>query len=457
MNKIDKLFLNEKIFLDVKVQYDRNYWVAGKLNISQEKIILIMYGEVNTKSSYKLNGTFKKLICTNYSNYNFILLNLKLFKSLSSKLNQDIGSFYDEYEVSEILFNSKNNVKIDNFIQLSFNSKDLQKWIQSTNLQIEILDNYLLKDHKNIDLKELMIDVEDMYLFIHYPTTRYLDSSNNRAGIKFKPTINLSFQQEVSFEYIRKKYFELLNLLYLVFGYDLNIDEINLLNDESSFSYFYKQKLDRTYDKNVFIPLGHNLKFNNNNIIETPLSIFQNYFKLDDYKKSFFKAFRKYKMFHYTEDKFLGYFRILENLMFDKKEKFTESYMKIYLENINLSDEDKLKEKSKLVKVLNQSIIDRKEKIKFIVFHNKFINVLSNNYKLKVNFNDVEEIVKLRNDISHFNDYKITQNDLERYIDYLELLLNYVLLRLVGYGDESFLNNIRFYPYKYRVFHFEND
>jgi uncharacterized protein YpuA (DUF1002 family) len=110
-----------------------------------------------------------------------------------------------------------------------------------------------------------------------------------------------------------------------------------------------------------------------------------------------------------------------------------------------------------LIKVLNQSIIDRKEKIKFIVFHNKFINVLSNNYKLKVNFNDVEEIVKLRNDISHFNDYKITQNDLERYIDYLELLLNYVLLRLVGYGDESFLNNIRFYPYKYRVFHFEND
>lgn len=134
-----------------------------------------------------------------------------------------------------------------------------------------------------------------MYLIIHYPTTRYLDSSN-RAGIKFKPTINLSFQQEVSFEYIRKKYFELLNLLYLVFGYDLNIDEINLLNDESSFSYFYKQKLDRTYDKNVFIPLGHNLKFNNN-IMETPLSIFQNYFKLDDYKKSFLKFLENIKCF----------------------------------------------------------------------------------------------------------------------------------------------------------------
>ena len=456
MNKIDKLFLNEKIFLDVKVQYDINYWVAGKLNINQKKIILIMYGELNAKSSYKSNRTFKKLICTNYLNSNFILLDVKLFKSQNSRLNENIGSFYDEYEVSEILFNSKNNVKIDNFIQLSFNSKDLQKWIQSTNLQIEILDNYLLKDHKNIDLKELMIDVEDMYLFIHYPTTRYLDSSNNRAGIKFKPTMNLSFKQEVSFEYIRKKYFELLNLLYLLFGYDLNIDEINLLNDESSFSYFYKQKLDRTYDKNVFIPLGHNLKFNNN-IMETPLSIFQNYFKLDDYKKSFFKVFRKYKMFHYTEDKFLGYFRILENLMFDKKEKFTESYMKIYLENINLSDEEKLEEKSKLEKNLDKSIIDRKEKIKFIVFHNKFINVVSDNYKLKVNFTDVEEIVKLRNDISHFNDYKITQNNLEKYIDYLEILVNYVLLRLIGYSDESFLNNMIFYPYKHRIFDFKNN
>ena len=456
MNKIDKLFLNEKFFLDVKVQYDINYWVAGKLNINQKKIVLLMYGELNTKSSYKSNRTFKKLICTNYLNSNFILLDVKLFKSQNSRLNENIGSFYDEYEVSEILFNSKNNVKIDNFIQLSFSSKDLQKWIQTTNLQRKILDNYLLKEHNNIDLKEVVIDIENMYLIIHYPTTRYLDSSNNRAGIKFKPTINLSFQQEVSFEYIRKKYFELLNLLYLVFGYDLNIDEINLLNDESSFSYFYKQKLDRTYDKNVFIPLGHNLKFNNN-IMETPLSIFQNYFKLDDYKKSFFKVFRKYKMFHYTEDKFLGYFRILENLMFDKKEKFTESYMKIYLENINLSDEEKLEEKSKLEKNLDKSIIDRKEKIKFIVFHNKFINVVSDNYKLKVNFTDVEEIVKLRNDISHFNDYKITQNNLEKYIDYLEILVNYVLLRLIGYSDESFLNNMIFYPYKHRIFDFENN
>ena len=116
-----------------------------------------------------------------------------------------------------------------------------------------------------------------------------------------------------------------------------------------------------------------------------------------------------------------------------------------------------MKENSELEKVLDKLIKDRKEKIKFIVFHHKVLNVLSNNYKLIVNSNDVEKIVKLRNDISHFNDYKITQNDLERYIDYLELLLNYVLLRLVGYGDESFLNNIRFYPYKYRVFHFEND
>ena len=56
-------------------------------------------------------------------------------------------------------------------------------------------------------------------------------------------------------------------------------------------------------------------------------------------------------MFHYTEDRFLGYFRILENLMFNKEEKFTESYKEIYLENITLLDEDKLKEKSKLVEV----------------------------------------------------------------------------------------------------------
>lgn len=52
------------------------------------------------------------MICTNYLNSNFILLDVKLFKSQNSRLNENIGSFYDEYEVSEILFNSKNNVRL---------------------------------------------------------------------------------------------------------------------------------------------------------------------------------------------------------------------------------------------------------------------------------------------------------------------------------------------------------
>ncbi len=68
----------------------------------------------------------------------------------------------------------KNNVKIDNFIQLSFSSKDLQKWIQTTNLQRKILDNYLLKEHSNIDLKEVVIDIEDMYLIIHLSNYKIL-------------------------------------------------------------------------------------------------------------------------------------------------------------------------------------------------------------------------------------------------------------------------------------------
>ncbi|NCD11319.1 MAG: hypothetical protein EOL93_02100 [Epsilonproteobacteria bacterium] len=319
MFDVNKLLLKEKYSVDVKVNYSSNYWVSGILNISQDNITLIIYGETHEKSDYKYNGQFKQLICTNYLNTVFILLDVTLIKSHSARLSQDIGSFYNEYQVSELLFNKDHRSNIANFSQISFKSKDLQKWIGHTQLQNDIIDEYFSKKNNQLDTKELLIEIGNMYLIIHYPTNQYWSPDDYRAGIEFIPAFNIVFHEEVSFAFIKKKYFELLNLLYLLFGYDLDVDEIKFINNDTSFSYYYKQRLDRTYDRNQLVPLGHNLKFNDNNILETPIEIFQKYFRLNDLQKQFFQSFKKYRQFKYGEEKFLGYFRILENIMFDEE------------------------------------------------------------------------------------------------------------------------------------------
>ncbi len=411
----------------------------------------------NTPYGFELS--YDKLYCE-YNNYNIELINLSILKYSTSFYSQtrDIA-----YNIEKILF--KEYLAKDEYTKIVIKAKDINTWVGFTNFQHELSNNIHNRAYEWT--KEIFKNIicNDFNFNIVYSKDVNQDILNGITTYKYLPYIELEFINNLNFEEIEKVYFELLDLFYLLLGFDLDVEQVILKSEKENYNntyFYYKKDYELIKKDYVFISLANDL-FNQYRE-ELKLEIFPNYFQLDEYKKSFFEAFRKYKMFHYTEDKLLGYFRILENLMFNKEEKFTEKMLDIYIDNITIDEAEKLKEKKillegndKIKKVVDKPIIHRKEKIKFIVFHNKFINVLSDNYKLKVNFTDVEEIVKLRNDISHFNDYKITQNDLEKYIDYLEFLVNYVLLRLIGYSDESFLNNIKFYPYKHRIFNFENN
>lgn len=453
-DKIEELFLCEKYELDVYIITEDNKPIKGRLIINEEKIKLEIY---NTPYGFKLN--YDKLYCE-YNNYNIELINLSNLKYSTSFCSQtrDIA-----YNIEKILF--KEYSAKDEYRKIVIKAKDINTWVGFTNFQHELANDI---DNRAYNLTtELFKNIKcnNFNFNIIYCKDVNQDILNGITTYKYLPYFELNFQNNLKFKEVENIYFELLDLFYLLLGFDLGVEQVIFESEQNYYnkSYFYYKKDYEIIKKDyVFISLANDLFDQYREGLK--LEIFPNYFQLDEYKKSFFKAFRKYKMFHYTEDKFLGYFRILENLMFNKEEKFTEKMLDIYIDNITIDEAEKLKEKKillegndKIKKVVDKPIIHRKEKIKFIVFHNKFINVLSNNYKLKVNFTDVEEIVKLRNDISHFNGYKITQNDLEKYIDYLELLLNYVLLRLVGYSDENFINNLRFYSFNHRVFKFENN
>jgi len=447
-NKITNLSLLEKYELDIHIKFDNQKPIKGKLFINQN----LIYLEINnTDFNFDLN--YKNLICEYKHSHEIELVELNY-----SKYQSDFYSHTKDivYTVEKVLF-KENNAK-NKYKKRIIKSEDINTWVGFTKLQRELgfeIKQRIFNQHKE-NFK--FIDCNYFILNIFYEINTKQDTLNGKITYTYLPYIELDFKENLNFEEVEKIYFELLYLFYILLGFDLNVDQVILKSEQENCTntYFYYKKDYKVVQKNsIFVSLSNDLFEQYRE--ELNLQIFQNYFKLNDYNKSFFKAFRKYKNFHYTEDKLLGYFRILENLMFDKKEVFTENYMGIYLQNITSLGEEKLKEKSKLEKVLNKSIRDRKEMIKFVIFHNKVLDILSNNYKLIVTFIDVEKIVKLRNDISHFNDYKIIQNDLEKYIDYLEFLVNYVLLKLIGYIDEKFINNLSFYTAKHRVFEFENN
>ncbi|NCD12219.1 MAG: hypothetical protein EOL93_06680 [Epsilonproteobacteria bacterium] len=88
--------------------------------------------------------------------------------------------------------------------------------------------------------------------------------------------------------------------------------------------------------------------------------------------------------------------------------------------------------------------------IKFIVYFDNLPLKMKDN--LICTKEDIREIIKLRNDISHFNEYIIKEEKFEKYIEFLEFITIYALFKLLGFSDEYFINIKRFYPKKYLVY-----
>lgn len=437
MFNVDTLFLNDEYTVNVKVDYSLNYPISGVLKISSNKILLEVYGEMHDDSAYNYHEYFDSLKCTNFLNSTFRLLGVQLVSSHQARLSETRGSFNHMYEVKEILYNNGYIMDDIKFYDFSFQSEDIVKWIGNTKIQQTIIDNYYTKTLSNVDNTELMIDLEDFHLIIFYPITTYSNSPEQKAGINFSPVIRIQMKEESTFEVIKEKYQELLNLFYLLLGYDIKVSQVLLhSNYNNTISYYYNQDLDRKYDNYLFLHLGHNIRFEQNSRDSLPLSIFQNYFKLTQYQKRLFSYYRKYKRFDYSEENFLGFYRILENIMFSHEE-ITEEMKTLLLLEENRAD---LKEfyinKCKKLK-------DCIAYIKFLVFYHQLDTELKED--LRITKQNIRDMVKLRHDITHFNEYDVGSEQIREYAIFLEFLSTYSLLRLLDYPKEQFHNNIRFY------------
>lgn len=437
MFNVETLFLDDEYTVDVKVNYSVNFCIAGILKISNKKILLEVFGETNSNNKYEYKEYFDNLECTNYLNSTFRLLGVQLVNSHHSSLSQDRGSFNSSFEVKEILYNNNHIMNDIQFHGLSFKSEDIVKWIGNTNLQQTIIDNYYAKKIAEVDTKEFIIDLGDLYLVVHYPITTYMNSPEQKAGITFVPVVNIQMKEQSTFEVLKEKYHELLNLLYLLLGYDIKVSQTLLYSDNNdTISYYYNQELDRKNDNSLFLSLGYNLRFEQGNSNKLPLEVFQSYFKLSAYKKRLFSYYRKYKMFNHGEESFLGFYRILENTMFDDEHITDEMKNLLFVEE---NREDLQEHHIKKCKKLKDCIAY----IKLLVFYNLLDDQLKE--ELKITKQDIRDMLKLRNDITHFNEYDVSIKKITEYAIFLEFFSTYTLLRLLDYPKEQFRNNIRFY------------
>jgi hypothetical protein len=233
------------------------------------------------------------------------------------------------------------------------------------------------------------------------------------------------------------------DLLTLFVGSDFKIDTIKIFTEHTRWSenisvYFLTSN--RTLERNYPVfPLGHNLRFKDLPLPELPIECIRAYYNLSEADKLIFTKYLRYKRMKSDEEKFLGYFRLLEKLTHK-----TSSYVdQLSLGEILNNAKSYLLHRLKGTKKDINSLIERVKGINQHKYNSEkcigdFYNSLPSKLKKNISYkkDDLIKICSLRNNITHANDYIVSEEDLAMYTSFINVLLYLALLKKIGIPPE---------------------
>lgn len=345
--------------------------------------------------------------------------------------------FEYEFDIGFITYNKSSHLFNKKIEGLVIDSTILKNWIGHTTTQNKILENIGSKNFGNIDRCEFKTKLNNYgALGLSYKITSGYDSFSSTK--KSHPEFIILFESPKDIESIHDEIKKIYNLLIFFIGYDFDINSVKLLPYESFntqkvsayFSWNFPTKLDYT-----LFPLGHNLKFDQLELPSLPLISFDKYYNLSEADLTLYSRYHGYSRMKSDEEKFLGFFRLLEKLTYqvspyvsdeslDKVIKTSKSYLQKRLQG---KPQD-IKAFLKRIPHLNKSKYNTQTCI------SKFYDRLPIQLTEKISFKkqDLQEICKLRNDITHANHFLVTEEKLYKFTLFIKVLLYLALLEKIG-------------------------
>lgn len=341
-----------------------------------------------------------------------------------------------------------------NVTGFNFDSSALYDWVGTTTNQNSIISNYYnnktLSEYSNFFL-EFRQPIKAGVLELFYNVNTHYNYSSFSVGMNFPPIISIKLNESFVASRLLDETNKLYELLALFIGSDFPLDVINVgvesyINHQKACMYYSTDNRKFLMKSPVF-PLGHDLALNDLGLGSLPLESFNNYYKLSDKELTLYRKYLRYKRLNSNEERFLGYFRLLEKITHKEKSYVNEESLDRVL-------------KESLVKVLKESknclvmqLDSNNKNVSDLIARVKKINLSKYNtekcvkdfYKRVLeeinadelnNSVDIKAICDLRNNITHANDYSLDDNELQKYTAFVEVLLYLALLEKIGVSLE---------------------
>lgn len=443
---IKELTLDQDYVFHVTVGEQGSRYPA-ELKLTSQKITLKVMGEETAERSCGIGwGNLDFLTCSDFER-TFLLIGLKATSGRSSEIERfPVSRWYIEnhFTVDAVIYlpvTAGGNI-LFNGVELV--SDTLADWIGNTKKQEQIVQRFMsgkkLFNEPGI-MEEFVGDAADEFLVgVSYQASWYTSSPAFKAGITFPPLFFTAFKYQRDAIQAIQLVNDICALFAFITGGELDIQKIYLpydgafSNNKASLYYPRSRYPQRRKDSAVLFPLGRDLRFDTLRLPELQFEVFDAYFRLDETNKRYFEKYIRYRRLENVEERFLGYFRLLESLCHKKGFYF---------------DENKLSELTKRVRpYLVRKLGDKKAVNSFLHNLPKFNSSKYNTEKCIGDFfcaipeeassrwifkkSDLASICKLRNDISHANDYYVDEVVLHQKTIFVEVLLVIALFNKLG-------------------------
>ncbi|URN99388.1 hypothetical protein NB069_00380 [Leclercia adecarboxylata] len=428
----DKISLSKEYKLNIWIE-ENNIPYAGKLTLTPEKISIYICGEGSDSREFPDIGhcrNLEKLVCYE-RDHTFTLLNLKLITGGWRTIQYSPTSiaFHEvEFEAECVFIGDSGCVNQEKYFLFNIKSESLNKWLGITNKPSEIQSKLGVSGsllNGDIDTSEFRTSVKNFGVFsCDYDINIFYDITKFQSGTYYPPSFTWRLekpQDEKGLLVELKKTYQIFSFLV---GGDLDISEINLIkrNTRKSIVFYYPTKNKNSEKITILFPLGRNIQQGYSYLPELPLNLFESFYNHEKY--SFIEKYNHYVRLQNAEERFLGFFRLLESMCYVEKEflngKLLQDTISKYKAEIHNIFNDKKNVNSFIKRIIHSNKTKYNTEKCLRGFLCRIPTEIKSNWSILES--ELSNICKLRNDITHANELIVELGKLRKYEKFIEVL-----------------------------------
>ncbi|MCW2095140.1 UNVERIFIED_ORG: hypothetical protein M2382_001648 [Enterobacter sp. BIGb0239] len=314
------------------VKLDNDHYVA-ELTIEDKSItITIMDFNGALQQNYLSMFSLENIVFNSNSN-NFLLFGLTLNKSHHLKVGRN-GRFNDySYSAQGFIYGKGDLNPRTHFSSISIYGENIKKWSGFTKKLDRVLNsglrNHLPAEDDCIEFEKNINGLGTLGLYYSY-TAGGIEGLHT-VGMSVKPHIAITFEKSILLDALIEQYTDLYMMLRFLIGSSLDISQVKIQSamwGRNAAQLYLAERSDRNKKVGHGIFLSFSTIFRDDSENDFPLCIWDKYYDSENKDiKELLKKYVSYTMVDSNEEKFLGFYRLIETMTMKKSSYVDENQL----------------------------------------------------------------------------------------------------------------------------------